>query len=98
MRNFQLLVGIVSGFDQSLLYAKDRASLDGPSRVTLTIGLEMCLCGDEKWNRARNFAENLKVDWLFENTCSEYDIQDRFTDVWIEQFAEDHGEFSFLRS
>ena len=98
MRNFQLLVGIVSGFDQSLLYAKDRASLDGPSRVTLTIGLEMCLCGDEKWNRARNFAENLKVDWLFENTCSEYDIQDRFTDVWIEQFAEDHGKFCFLRS
>ena len=61
MRNFQLLIGIVSGFDQSLLHAKDRASLDGPSRVTLTIGLEMCLCGDEKWNRARNFAESLKV-------------------------------------
>ena len=44
-------------------------------RTTITIGLEMCLCGDEKWNRARSFALNL--------------TESLGDDVWIEQFAED---------
>ena len=46
-------------------------------RTTITIGLEMCLCGDEKWNRARSFAANLS------------ETLGGTEDVWIEQFAED---------
>ena len=47
-----------------------------PQKTTFTIGLEMCLCGEEKWNRARTFAEQLKLKLSGEQ-------------VWIEQFAED---------